>query len=361
LDDAILATAKREVHAGPKPLSPFSTKWTLPFSLAAVIVLSVSVVTLVQKESPREVSSGIASVDQAAEQTSTLDESVRTEKQREEMGIAAKQLKENSLAIPTMRAQPPQTETERKVPSAPKPAAAPVEQAEPPQRMSASRTPPLSSSSNVQAEADADGEFAGKNESKPSVVISLADVQKRQTITESKTKSQIGERAPAEESTVAEADISTDIPGDESEKMTPSPEKSLHEPMGQSLAFTAESQPQEKPESVSEPAQSTSSITALSAQSAKPSPTQHCPSLTIKECLQSLVCTLVLSDDSKHDNVRYQCRKSANRCEQNFNQLQASKDNCESKPGCRFVPGNCECPAGKPCDCQRKDPPQCTN
>ena len=59
LDDAILALAKREAGAKPKAVSPFGGQWTLPFSLAAVIVLSVSVITLVEKESPPNVAESV--------------------------------------------------------------------------------------------------------------------------------------------------------------------------------------------------------------------------------------------------------------------------------------------------------------
>lgn len=51
LDEAIRAAARREVGAGPQSLGvPFLRSWRLPVSIAAVVVLSVSVVTLMMKE-----------------------------------------------------------------------------------------------------------------------------------------------------------------------------------------------------------------------------------------------------------------------------------------------------------------------
>jgi hypothetical protein len=50
LDAAILAAAHREVVARPRPLSSMLRRWRVPVSIAAVVVLSVSLVTLVQEE-----------------------------------------------------------------------------------------------------------------------------------------------------------------------------------------------------------------------------------------------------------------------------------------------------------------------
>ena len=50
LDAAIIAAAKREVNAKPRALAPFSLRWTVPVSLAAVVVLSISLLTLVPQD-----------------------------------------------------------------------------------------------------------------------------------------------------------------------------------------------------------------------------------------------------------------------------------------------------------------------
>jgi len=50
LDAAILAAARREVGAGPRAASARLRAWRVPVSIAAVVVLSVSVVTLVREE-----------------------------------------------------------------------------------------------------------------------------------------------------------------------------------------------------------------------------------------------------------------------------------------------------------------------
>ena len=50
VDAAILAAARREVGARPRPLASALRKWRVPVSIAALVVLSVSLVTLVQEE-----------------------------------------------------------------------------------------------------------------------------------------------------------------------------------------------------------------------------------------------------------------------------------------------------------------------
>ncbi|MBI3045579.1 MAG: hypothetical protein HYY78_22460 [Betaproteobacteria bacterium] len=50
LDSAILAAARREVRARPRPVSTVLRRWRVPGSIAAVVILSVSLVTLVQKQ-----------------------------------------------------------------------------------------------------------------------------------------------------------------------------------------------------------------------------------------------------------------------------------------------------------------------
>jgi hypothetical protein len=53
LDDAIRAAARRAVAAGPRAIgTPFLRRWQVPLSLAAVLVLSVSLISIMREESP---------------------------------------------------------------------------------------------------------------------------------------------------------------------------------------------------------------------------------------------------------------------------------------------------------------------
>ena len=50
VDDAIRAAARRAVRAGPRPLGARLRRWGVPISIAAVVVVSVSLVTLMREE-----------------------------------------------------------------------------------------------------------------------------------------------------------------------------------------------------------------------------------------------------------------------------------------------------------------------
>jgi hypothetical protein len=55
LDAAILAAARREVGAGPRPLTSTLRRWHIPVSIAAVVVVSVSLVILVREEGGEQI------------------------------------------------------------------------------------------------------------------------------------------------------------------------------------------------------------------------------------------------------------------------------------------------------------------
>lgn len=50
IDQAILAAARREVHAGPRPLGRWVRQWRVPVSIAAMIVVSATLVMVVVEE-----------------------------------------------------------------------------------------------------------------------------------------------------------------------------------------------------------------------------------------------------------------------------------------------------------------------
>ena len=87
LDAAILAAAHRAVGARPRPASERLRAWRVPVSIAAVVVLSVSVVTLVREEGGDKLDSTTASRDMsrapaaqmAEERASTRDRAAPAE------------------------------------------------------------------------------------------------------------------------------------------------------------------------------------------------------------------------------------------------------------------------------------------
>lgn len=60
LDQAIRAAARREVRARPQALGARLRKWRLPISIAAVVVLSVSIVTLMREEGSDRLEEGLS-------------------------------------------------------------------------------------------------------------------------------------------------------------------------------------------------------------------------------------------------------------------------------------------------------------
>ncbi len=62
VDQAIRAAARREARARPHALSARLRRWTLPVSVAAVVVLSVSIVTLMREEGAGRLEEGLSPV-----------------------------------------------------------------------------------------------------------------------------------------------------------------------------------------------------------------------------------------------------------------------------------------------------------
>jgi len=82
-----------------------------------------------------------------------------------------------------------------------------------------------------------------------------------------------------------------------------------------------------------------------------------CAQLTELECIGSSVCTL----EQVAAHGKYRCREARGRCETGFRQAGEGdiKQQCESRPGCAFNPGNCYCPPNLNCFCGGGPPPQC--
>ena len=82
---------------------------------------------------------------------------------------------------------------------------------------------------------------------------------------------------------------------------------------------------------------------------------ESCESLTELACIKSPACTLVQVETNS-----YRCRPATGKCELGFLQWgEKQKENCESKPDCKYVPGSCYCPPDVICRCGGGRPPQC--
>lgn len=96
LDDSIRAAARREVRAGPRLIGAALRRWRVPVSIAAVIVLSVTVVLLMREEGADRLQTvpptakPVPEVAQktTAEQPSQAAQSTSTEPTKEEAAVA---------------------------------------------------------------------------------------------------------------------------------------------------------------------------------------------------------------------------------------------------------------------------------
>jgi hypothetical protein len=102
LDMAILAAARREVGAGPRRVGAALRAWRMPIALAAVLVLSVSVVLLMKAEGPDGLETPIPAPPAAAPQS---------EDRRE--GTAVEPLHASPKGAPAPSHDPPHRRRER--------------------------------------------------------------------------------------------------------------------------------------------------------------------------------------------------------------------------------------------------------
>jgi hypothetical protein len=81
----------------------------------------------------------------------------------------------------------------------------------------------------------------------------------------------------------------------------------------------------------------------------------QCSSLNELNCIKDPACTLV-----QKGVIGYQCRGAVGKCEVDFIQWgETQSESCESKTGCKYVPGKCYCPPDVLCRCGGGKPPQC--
>jgi hypothetical protein len=82
---------------------------------------------------------------------------------------------------------------------------------------------------------------------------------------------------------------------------------------------------------------------------------KSCNQLTEQDCFNSAACTLTKNKDGQG----YQCHPAKDHCELMFRQSEGTKQSCETKAGCVYVPANCYCPPGIECRCSGGEPAQC--
>jgi len=82
---------------------------------------------------------------------------------------------------------------------------------------------------------------------------------------------------------------------------------------------------------------------------------KECARLTEQDCFSSAACTLTKNETAEG----YQCRYANDHCELMFRQSEGTKETCEAKTGCVYVPASCYCPPDVKCECAGGEPAQC--
>jgi hypothetical protein len=81
-----------------------------------------------------------------------------------------------------------------------------------------------------------------------------------------------------------------------------------------------------------------------------------CSKRTELQCIEAVDCTL---RQLGPPNSEYSCFESANLCEKNFKQKSDTREDCESKTGCVYIPPSCYCAPDVLCVCGGGPPGQC--
>ena len=105
LDKSILAAAQKESQARPhKNTSPFGNQWRVPLSMAAVVVLSVSLVTLMQREEPYEfdLERAVPMARDVPHKTVVPSESISTQSRERSVIVEKEEKSTNLIAEPLL-------------------------------------------------------------------------------------------------------------------------------------------------------------------------------------------------------------------------------------------------------------------
>jgi hypothetical protein len=306
LDNAILAAAAKEagVKSRRRPTT-HTPRWSIPVSLAAVLVLSVSLVTFIYKESPRKI---VHEEDPVA--AFLADESANARSRS--APTAETEAKEETTPLPLLRSPAPATKQ------------APSSDLAEPER---SRRKPLMSAPSTQQQLQRQPQQDAQKQTEVDVPLKKA-----------KPAGSVPRQADEKR-----AEAATELHAD-------------------SLAAQAQQQENDAAPSIDAEERALRRRALGSGLPAQPNvadETVLCVSLSQAACLRSTQCTLAFEGPEQDTTSVYICRPSLSSCEQGFIQQTQGKAECEAKPGCRFKPGSCFCPSGMTCVCGGGPPPQC--
>ncbi len=381
LDEKIVSAAKKELQQqsvednSGKNAGLFSGKWSGPVSLAAVIVLSVTVVVTIEKErpysltSPPEVNPPTVQTEESREHK-PIPQVLEAKKQNERPVLAKKKFKESMNEKPV--SEPEVLALMQQV----RPEPEKVEKQARPEPKADTESGVASRS--IPAAVDKDKKFAritseiavGKNEEKasgsgivatlpsspppssspsfssPKPVRKLVTTDRPATVSsasEPEKVEQAAEDAGSVESVAAEAESVELADADVKTKDT---ETMPAEQLAASGAMAARSDKMEL-----SPVQTFATGENRSQQKDQ----DNCSALSIGVCLSSRSCVVEPDTGSQ----QYLCRRAKNSCESDFSQLVDKAEVCEAKDGCKYQPAKCFCPPGIECVCGGGPPAMC--
>ena len=465
LDNRILSEARKAVAgetATPKKArGPFSGQWTVPMSLAAVIVLSVIVVTAIEHKhfesltslpkkqivptesrsktdlhdlSPSEVvvaPSEKAEVDAAAKRSASGEEkhaavidqqqhAAKAKKQAspdikteslpsgpsKKPALQAPQRKQVEPAVEALAAPPAETGAGARSKPSPgmfKQSAAVVASKQPvveekekaPPKMKAEQPAPLAKSvpetlqqtpsdseqtmdqSVAQAPADIANskrkavEIAPSAVSADTVAESLASASAAAPNEKASSNEAKSTQAGASMEMMVESTAATDQVASQASvaklakappEAEPTPLQDEDSSVASSVTLQAETTERQENETgnaatkslATAPQGGDTQLRSLAVQPDRPAETD-CGRLSETACYQSSSCIL----QWQKQQSSYICRAADNVCEKGFSQSDGNEQDCESKPGCVYVPAVCYCAPNVKCVCGGGPPAMC--
>ena len=317
LDEKILAAAHKAVEPKRAP-GPFSGTWMVPASMAAVIVLSVIVVTLIEKKEPDAITS--------FPEPETIQEEITLKRQA--LGSPATEPVIDSDSGESRSIEMDEIRSEQAKPPAPT-----MEKREKKKARIALAKPASSSKIIAESKVIAEQEASLQAMSKDSEVSRLSGI------------------APTEDVEIARSlprKMAAE-PADDSASMKELADGGMQ---SQQLAQKAQSS---KPQQAAATAPVFAQPRAFVAEPLKDDSVQNCSNLTELGCLKSSACILQLEENGNS----YQCRAADNNCESGFVQLLHQKPDCEAKLGCKYLPADCYCAPNENCQCRGGMPAMC--
>jgi len=268
IDQAIRAKARRSVNSTPRRVR---SPWAVPVSMAAVLVLSVSLISLIHEEAPTvsDIRSDTPAIH--AEEMEIVENGIK-EKSVDNL----KTLDDQVSVAETMDMTQPESDTEQKI-----------------ERQKIKTAKPSSSPQKSLASAKINAELTSDAAVESSDKI-LQESLRRVT-------PQPESQSPATGLVDNRAEFSTGLKKDLGTKTR-----------------------------------------------------ENCEQLSHSACLDSKQCSLIMNEQKT-----LICHRSTNHCDSGFTQRSDTKESCETKQGCAYIPPPCFCPPDVICICAGGQPPQC--